>query len=392
VSEFYTNAQVYGKNLLVRGVDDDGVHFKSRVPYEPTLYTLTNEDSPLKTLEGRNVKPKTFRTIMDAKEFVKTYDEVANMPIYGMSGTWQYPYLNETYRGCDYDFKKIKIFNIDIEVECADGFPEAHLADEIVNAITVGYNGMFYSWGLEPFHSDRDDVKYMLCKDEKTLLSRFINFWAHVEPDIVTGWHIDFFDIPYLVRRITKILDEDEAKKLSPWRMIREKMVTIFGNKEQLTYEVIGLSILDYHQVYRKFTFTTPENFKLNTIAELELKEKKLDYSEVGSLHLLYQTNYQKFMEYNIRDVELIWLLEDKLRLLEMVIALAYDACVNYNDTFTQVRMWDVLAHNELMSRNIVVPPKKHQMSASFAGGYVKTVIAGAYKWIVSFDLDSMYH
>ena len=393
--KFYSNVQQYGNKLLVRGYDSDGFAFKAKIPYEPTLYIPAKKNEKFITLEGDFVLPKHFHSIKEAKNFVKMYDEVDNYPIYGLTD-FKYTYIQETYAGCKYDFEKLKIVGLDIEVECEGGFPSPEVADEIINAITLGYRGKLYSWGLPLKDSKKfspgKNVKYIECKTEKELLQKFLLFWVHIHPDIVTGWNIEFFDIPYLVIRMREILGEKATKLLSPWKMIREKNVRGMGGKELLSFELIGLSVIDYLQAYKKFTFTTPENFKLNTICELELGEKKIDYSEVGKLHLLYKTDYPKFMRYNNRDVELIFMLEDKLKLLEMIINLAYDAGVNYNDTFTQVRMWDVLIHNELMAQNIVIPPKKTNIKRqSYAGAAVKEPKPGAYKWIMSYDLTSLY-
>ena len=283
MQEFYTNAQVWGSNLLVRGFDDEGRAFKSRILYEPTLYEPTDKKTEFKDIHGIYQKPRHFSSIKKAKDYVKLYDGVVNKTVNGLT-SWQYPYLNECYQGVDYDFKKIKIFNIDIETECENGFPHAWLAEEEVNAITIGYKDKFFSFGCHDYTPKLDTVNYMKCRDEKQLLTKFVNFWARVEPDIITGWHIDGFDIPYLVNRITKILGDDWAKKLSPWGIVREKSIRARFGTEIQSYDIVGVSSIDYMSAYKKFMFTTPENMKLDTIAQLELGEKKLDYSEVHGL------------------------------------------------------------------------------------------------------------
>jgi DNA polymerase elongation subunit (family B) len=209
--------------------------------------------------------------------------------------------------------------------------------------------------------------------------------------DVVTGWNIQFFDIPYIYNRICRLFDEDVAKKLSPWRKIGERTTTIH-NKQQTAFDLVGIAILDYLELYKKFTYTQQENYRLDTIASIELGEQKLDYSEYESLHQLYKHDYQKFIEYNIKDVELVDRLDEKMKFIDMVLALAYDAKVNLTDVFTQVRMWDTLIHNHLIANNIVVPqnvrtPKDEQ----YAGAYVKEPIPGKYDWVVSFDLNSLY-
>lgn len=186
-------------------------------------------------------------------------------------------------------------------------------------------------------------------------------------------------------------MGENTAKRLSPFRRIGERTTTIH-NKQQVAFDLVGIAILDYIELYKKFTYSQQESFSLNHISYLELGEKKLDYSEVESLHQLYRTNFQKFIEYNIHDVELVDRIDAKMQLIDMALALAYDAKVNYTDVFTQVRMWDTLIHNELIEQNIVVPqnvrtPKDEQ----YAGAYVKDPIVGMHEWVVSFDLNSLY-
>ena len=173
-----------------------------------------------------------------------------------------------------------------------------------------------------------------------------------------------------------------------------------FGYKEESSWipltvdkvvEIVGISTLDYIELYRKYQ-PKQESEKLNYVAYVELGEKKISYEEYGDLHTLYKQNFQKFIEYNIKDVELVQKLEEKLKLLEMVVALAYDAKVNYADTFAQVRVWDTIIYNHLKNKNIVIPRLRGDTSAAdFAGGYVKEVIPGMYEWVVSFDLNSLY-
>jgi DNA polymerase elongation subunit (family B) len=209
--------------------------------------------------------------------------------------------------------------------------------------------------------------------------------------DVVTGWNIEFFDIPYLINRIKRVLGDNEYKKLSPWGIVNEKTVE-FKGKENQSYDLLGVSVLDYYQLYRKFTFGNQESYKLDYIGQVELGEKKVDYSEYGSLLELYKNNYQKFIEYNIQDVLLVEKLDDKLKFIEQVMAFAYDAKVNYDDTMTTVRPWDVIIHNYLLEQGIVIPPfKKQPDNDALVGGFVKEPKIGLSKWVVSFDLNSLY-
>ena len=387
--KFYTHFSKLGNNILVRGYNN-GKRFSDKIEYNPTLY-LQSKDGEYRTLDGQSVAPVSQGTMRDATEFMKRYEDVDNFKVYG-STNFPYVYINEAYPGkVDYDPSQIKIANIDIEVGSENGFPEPASATEPITAITFKIAGHFYVFGCGDYDNNRDDVTYLKCRDENNLIMRFLDMWEETSPDIVTGWNIQFFDIPYLNNRITKLMGENTAKRLSPFRRIGERTTTIH-NKQQVAFDLVGIAILDYIELYKKFTYSQQESFSLNHISYLELGEKKLDYSEVESLHQLYRTNFQKFIEYNIHDVELVDRIDAKMQLIDMALALAYDAKVNYTDVFTQVRMWDTLIHNELIEQNIVVPqnvrtPKDEQ----YAGAYVKDPIVGMHEWVVSFDLNSLY-
>ena len=389
--KFYTHFSKLGNNILVRGYSN-GKRFTDKVEYNPVLYVpANNQQSEYRTLDGQFVAPVSQGTMRDATEFMKRYEDVDNFKIYG-STNFPYVYINETYPGkLDYDPSQIKVANIDIEVGSENGFPEPESASEPITAITFKISGHFYTFGCGDFNNYRDDVTYTKCRDESNLIMAFLDAWETTSPDIMTGWNIQFFDIPYLVNRITRLLGDNTAQRLSPFRRINERTTTIH-NKPQTAFELVGIATLDYLELYKKFTYSQQESFSLNHIAYLELGEKKLDYSEVESLHQLYKTNFQKFIEYNIHDVDLVDRIDAKMQLIDMALALAYDAKVNYNDVFTQVRMWDTLIHNDLMEQNIVVPQNVHtSKDAQFAGAYVKDPLVGMHEWVVSFDLNSLY-
>jgi len=394
--KFYTNFSRYGNQILVRGYNNGKRHI-DKINYDPTLYIPSKEKTEFKTMSGEFVSPVRQGSMSNANEFIKRYEDVDNYSIYGLTN-YQYVYANEVYPGkVDYDISLIRIANIDIEVGSENGFPEPASASEPITAITFKIDGMFYVFGCDEFNNDRNDVTYTQCRDENQLIMFFLEKWEETSPDIVTGWNIKYFDIPYLVSRINRLMGENTAKRLSPWRRVNEKNSTYSKQdgiswKSFVNYELVGISTLDYLELYKKFTYAQHESFSLNHISFVELGEKKLDYSEVESLHQLYRTNFQKFIEYNIRDVELVDRIDAKMKLIDMALALAYDAKVNYEDVFSQVRMWDVLIHNELIDRGVVVPQKvKTIKSEQYAGAYVKDPIVGMHQWVVSFDLNSLY-
>lgn len=392
--KFYTNFIRVGNCIHVRGYNN-GKKFHDKVEYNPTLYLPSQKPTEYKTLDGKYVLPVLQGSMRDANDFIKQYENVDNFNFYG-STNYPYVYINEVYQGrIDYDIKLIRIANIDIEVGSENGFPQPASALEPITAIAVKLNGMIYVFGCGQYNNCRDDVDYKMCRDEKDLIEKFLQFWREKDPDVITGWNIKGFDIPYLYNRILRLFDDKMAKKLSPIGIINEREYTknsMYGQEKEVDITLGGISTLDYIELYKKFTYAQQESYRLDNIATVELGEKKLDYSEFGNLHQLYKLDYQKFIEYNIGDVELVDKLEDKMKLIEMAFALAYDAKVNYPDVFTQVRMWDCLTHNYLMERNIVVPQKRTtSKDSAYAGAYVKDPIVGMHEWVVSFDLNSLY-
>lgn len=389
MSKFYTSFFQRGNKVYIRGYKN-GVRERYFEEYKPYLF-LQKQGGKYKTLDNKPVEKIDFDSISDARDFIERYKEVSNMEIYGLTN-FPYVYIFDNYKGeIDYDPNIVKVGILDLECSADSGFPNIQLADKEITAITIRCRGKSIVFGCGYYACQSADEHYIRCKDEYQLLTKFIHGWHALDLDIVTGWNIEFFDIPYLVNRIKKVLGEQEAKKLSPWGFIKEKFVE-FRGKENQSYDLPGISVLDYYQLYRKFTFGNQESYKLDYIGQVELGEKKIDYSEYGSLLELYKNNYQKFIEYNIKDCILVEKLDDKLKFIEQVMALAYDAKVNYDDTMTTVRTWDVIIHNYLLEQNIVIPQfKKQPDNEALVGGFVKEPKIGLSKWVVSFDLTSLY-
>ena len=386
--KFYTNFFMRGNYVVVRGYNQ-GSRFTDRIEYKPTLFVPSKTKSDWSSIEGVPLESIDFGNIKDARDFVRNYEEVSNFKIYG-STLYDYVCVNENFPK-NYDTEFVKVANIDIEVGSEEGFPEPLLANQPVTAITVSINGTYYTFGCQDYENKLENGYYIQCDNERELLMNFLKHWRHWDPDIVTGWNVMFFDIPYLYYRISKVWSEKEAKRLSPVGMVNERDLQIMNRKHR-EVELIGLSTLDYLELYRKFTYSQQESYRLDHIAHVELGEKKLDYSEVETLHQLYKLDYEKFIDYNIKDVELVDKLEEKMKLIDMALAIAYDAKVNYKDVFTQVRMWDVLIHNWLHERKVAIPPKERkEKNAQYAGAYVKDPQVGMHDWVMSFDLNSLY-
>ena len=388
--KFYTNAVQFGNNLLIREVKN-GKREKFRVKYSPTLYMQVEKPTEYKTLEGKFVTPVKHQTIKEAREWLDNYSSQKHL-IYGNT-SHVYSYLNETYNDpCPWNKDDLLIVTLDIEVKCENGFPAVGPAVEEMLSITVKnqQSKRIVVWGIGEFKNDREDVTYVKCKNERDLLEKFLDFWEDHQPDIITGWNTEFFDIPYLCNRIKNLFGEDELKRLSPWKSVRDREVYQMGRKHQV-YEIVGFAGLDYFDLYRKFTYTNQERYTLDHIAFVELGERK-DGNPYETFREWYTKDYQSFLEYNITDVELVDKLEDKMRLIELCLTMAYDAKVNYTDVLGTVRYWDVLIHNHLMKKKIVIPQKKErEKTEKYEGAYVKDPLVGMHKWVMSFDLNSLY-
>jgi DNA polymerase elongation subunit (family B) len=392
VSKHYTNVALRGKNILYRGINEDGTRFQTKEEFRPTMFVPSKEKTKYKTLNGVYAEPIQPGNIQDTREFIDRYQDVQGFEIYG-NNDFIYQFIGANYRGeVDYDFSKIKVATIDIECESEYGFPRPDNPNERVNAITVDFNGWVYVFGLGEFSlEEKDNLRQFVFETEEELLDSFLSTWELESPDVVTGWNVRFFDIPYLVNRISEVLGSSAAKRLSPWKVLKERSIRKM-NRENQTYEIVGVSTLDYYELYKTFTYVNQESYRLDHIAFVELGEKKLSYDEYDSMATFYRNDFNKFIEYNVKDVELIKNLEDKMKLLELAVSLAYAAKVNFMDVFGQVRMWDCIIYHYLMEHNIVIPPKTtSKKDSQYAGAYVKDPIVGMHDWVVSFDLNSLY-
>jgi len=397
LKNFYTNVLQYGNKILVREVKN-GKRDNHRVEFRPTMFIKAQNESKYKSLFDDNLEPITFSDINDAKEFIKKYKDVENFPIFGNT-SYAYQYITEQYpHEVDYDISQLTIFTIDIETASENGFPSVDNPIEEVLLISIQDNvtKKITTFGAKKFDvndikhiTNKNNFEYVKCKDEADLLLTFLRFWQATMPDIVTGWNTQLFDLPYLMVRIKRVLGEDRVKDLSPWRVVNERTVTMNG-REYLTADIYGVSNLDYLDLYKKFTYSAQESYKLDYIAQQELGRKKLE-SKYETFKEHYTEDWQSFVEYNVIDVELVDSLEDKMKLIELVITMAYDAKCNFTDIFSAVRTWDCILHNHLWDKNIIVHQKKNNEGRTIAGAYVKEPNPGKYDWVVSFDAASLY-
>ena len=400
-NSFYTSAFRHGKVIKYMGYEE-GKKVSFTVPYRPTLFVTNkgNNAHDWNALDGTSVEPIVFGSMGEATDFTKSYSDVPNFKIFGNTN-YVVQYLQEQFPGeIKWDRNLINVTSIDIETKFGDGFPEPALADQEVTAITMKNNidDTYYTFGCGEYDVDKallqtHQVVYVKCADERELLHKFVYHWSATSPDVVTGWNCEFFDIPYLVNRIRKINGEQTMKRLSPWKMIDERETHTGFGQSTIKYELKGVAILDYMAIFKKFGYSygPQESYKLDHIANVVLGEKKLDFGEASDLNELHANDYQKFIDYNIKDVELIDRMEDKLGLISLCLTMAYKGGVNYEQVLGTVAIWDSLIYRDLHSKRIAVPMNSESFKGAYPGGYVKEPQVGMHDWVCSFDLNSLY-
>lgn len=404
MSSFYTSVEKYGSNILWRGYKD-GIPFSKKVKYQPTLYLPTKEeDTEYKSLLGNiNLKAKTFEDMNEAKEFIEKYKDISGFNVYGNSNFVQ-QFLQEKYpNDIKFDMNQINICSYDIEYDTTDGFADINEADKPITSISYksSKSSTYHLLTLKDYDKTLtetgipvDDIMHMKFDTEEAMLRRFIQIWSGNYPDIITGWNVEYFDIMYTITRIIRLLGEVKAKELSPWGMIRKKTKEIY-NKSQSTYSISGVAVIDYMDAFKKFGYKygTQETYKLDHIAHVVLGEKKIDYSEYGSLAQLYAENPQKYLDYSLKDTYLIQRLEDESGLLSLALTVAYSGGVNFEDSFGTVGIWESILYRKLMGRKLVPNVKSGAGGelGHLVGGHVKDPVTGKRKWIASVDLDSLY-
>jgi len=390
---FYTNVQMIGNNFLVREVVN-GKREIYKEEYSPTLFVKSNKKTKYKTLDGESVEPVKPGTVKDCREFFKKYDGVDGFKIFG-NNRYIFQYLSDKYPQDEvkFDINQINLVTMDIEVKSEQGFPDPESCSEEMLTISLQdyATKQITTWGRKPYTTTQKNVKYYHFDDEIEMLNSFLYHWSKNPPDVITGWNVRLYDIPYLCGRISRIMGDKKCKLLSPWGLVSQDEIYISGRRYNV-YDIAGMTTLDYLELYKKFTYKAQESYRLDYIASVELGQKKLDHSEFDTFKDFYTGNWKKFVDYNIIDVELVDRLEDKMKLIELALTMAYDAKVNYQDVMYQVRMWDTIIYNYLKKRNIVIPPKDtSDKNDKYAGAYVKEPIPGKYDWVVSFDLNSLY-
>lgn len=397
----YTNVQVRGNNILYMGYDEYGKRVQEKKDYSPSLF-LEDSNGEYLSFYDKKLKRKQFDKISDMKEFLDNY-QGTGFNIHGNSDV-KYTFISDMFKeDINFDFSQLHYTILDIETTSEEGFPDAYKATEMINALTFyssfyktffvfSLNG-FGEWDKEAFLKEYPlSIKHIPCDTEEELLKKFVAIWIKRYPDIVTGWNIEKFDMPFLINRIHKILGEEYVKSLSPWNIVNEqKSKDEFGNSV-VYYNILGISILDYIEYYKKFRLINRKSYKLGYIAEIELGYGKLSHDEFETFKDFYTNGYSKFISYNVIDVFVVLQLDKKFGYLNLICTLAYMAKINFEDVSSPVKFWEMMIFNDFRKEKRIIPPKEvKQKDSQFEGAFVFEPKVGIHEWIVSFDLASLY-
>ena len=393
---FYTNVTKLGNSILYRGYNDSGAAIMHKYKFQPTFYAPTREKTEWKGLDGTPVMPLEFDDMKSGKDFFDRMKNTAGTQIYGNERFVQQFITNKFPDEIKFKKRLVNIVNLDIEVASDDGFPSPDVAEHPIISIALksSKSSIYHVWGLGDYTpAEGAPVQYRKCNSEEALLVSFLKYWTNNYPDVITGWNVKFFDMPYIINRIAKIGTFAAAKTLSPFKWLREGQAKAMIGGTQQFYEIYGISTIDYLQTFKKlgYSYGPQESYRLDHIAYVVVGEKKLSYEEHGNLHTLYKNDHQKFIDYNIKDVELVERIDQKMGLIELVMTMAYKAGVNYGDVMGTTAIWDSIIYRDLYANKIAPPPNVEKFKGPYPGGYVKDPHVGSHDWVVSFDLNSLY-
>lgn len=388
-----------GKNCVLVSGYKDGVKKYHRINYTPYLF-VEAPDGDYKTVWGKPCTKINFDSIDEAGRFAKTAEASGRIKLHGLNN-YQYAYVYDNFPVREKP--NVKVFNFDIETDSEGGFAKLSEADKAVTTIAAKVFGSndVYIFGyfdyvtvtpeLDRMIRDGLKVHYIKCASEYELLSKFVRLLELEKPDVLTGWNISGYDIPYLIRRIRRIVNDDCAKRMSPFKRIEEKEITIF-NKPEIKYTLAGVAILDYIELFKKFELKKQESYSLEYISKTVLQASKLDYSEYKTLANLYKGDFNKFVDYNIIDIVRVEQIDEKRKFVDLAATIAYEAGVNFEDTMGTIRSWDIMIHNYLMDQKFVIPYRSDNAKEKrIAGGYVKPPKLGRHGAVMSFDFTSLY-
>lgn len=371
--------------------DEHGKRVRYKVGFEPYLY-----------LEGNGNYESIYGTKLIKKKFASQYNRYRFLKDAGIKRVFEnlpapQQFLVDRYwqenEEPEFNEHPIKTMFIDIETYSPDDFPDIQTANHVCNVITVydSLDDKFVTWGLKPYKNTQDDVAYIHCKDEKEIFKKFIEYLESDFPDILSGWNSEFFDIPYIINRCRRILGDEWVARLSPTGNVHSRVIKGTFGRDQTKWYIEGISLLDYLDVYKKFSVGLRESYKLDAIGELELNEKKVDYGNTN-LAALSDDDWQTFIDYNIQDVRLLKNLDVKLKYVDLIRMLAYSGLTSFEAAMGALSVINGATAIRGRRRNQCIPTFiRHEDTGKNPGAYVGEPLKGFQENIISFDANSLY-
>jgi len=308
-------------------------------------------------------------------------------------------YLVERYGTADEPSKNHKELFFDIECEIGGALTEDYIANAPMPITSIAW------WDKTPDtwhilildkktqlkHTKAKNKEIIPCSTEQELLSKFLELFRDINPDILIGYNSDFFDIPYLYYRMVKILGEEFANELSPISRVKSKKTDKYWYNEGQFVEIIGVESLDYMRLHRKYSWKDEPSWKLDAIGEKYANINKVEYE--GNLDQLFETDIHKFIQYNFRDVEILKLLDEKLQYIALTKNLSHKGKHNYSEVYRNTKTQDGAISAYLLDKGIIPPSKDRNLitKKNYAGGYLFCPKAGLYKYMFDEDLTSLY-
>lgn len=375
--------------------DENGDREHVVTSYVPYFYSETKDtEGDALSLRGHPVKR------IDSESFYKYHGKKKNFRDQGyktfegdMSPEVQF--LVDKYLETDLTEKEntLNYVHLDIECEVDGGMPDAHDPDQRINLITMysEKHSKFFTLGLHESNEDRKNVEYICCENEKDLLNKFIEVIEYLKPDIITGWNVDGFDIPYILNRIESLLGEEKKNSISPIGLpIKSRKTKGRYGKEEFQYTIPGLNVVDYMDIYRNFSQGDRESYSLDYISQYELEEGKIDFDD--SYKNLYKKNWERFVDYNIQDVKLVRELENKLGYLNLTISIAWTCKIPIQYVQTTIKKVDAVITTYLKREGVVMDDEFLDCDQEkYPGGYVLESDTGIFEWVSCLDISSLY-
>jgi len=371
--------------------DEAGNRVEKTIPFKPHIYFEHKNGKDGSSIFKTPLKIREFETEFDRRKFVQSSGMKRifnNLPPEQQFLIEKYGDLPDQSAFVEHD---LRVFYLDIEVYSPDEFPKAEDAKHPVNLITI-YDTIkkkYRTWGTDKYTSDRDDVIYKHCRSEPELFREFMKYWTKNYPDVLTNWNGDGFDIPYIVNRMERLFGDKYANQLSPTGRIWSVEKLDRFNNPITEWSIQGVSCIDYLKAYKKFSRNERESYTLGYIGELEVGMPKIDHE--GSLAELANDDWDTFVKYNIRDVEIMVLMEAELHFLELCRMIAYKGLTKFEKALATNNV--VAGAFALQARKVglTIPTFQYEKGGRPPGGLVRFPENGFADDVASFDAKSLY-